>query len=110
MIEPTPLLQHAIRRPARGFLDRVYPLWTEQEIVKHLHPIRNHARKVARSLFDGSGIVVASIRIERAGVHESYRPPDTARQYAICQDWEQLIIILASWMGEFGSSVTELPQ
>ena len=99
MIQPTPLLQHPIRRPARGFLDRVYPLWTEDEVLKHLHPIRNYARKAARSSFDGSGIVAASIRIERAGLPESYRLPDTARQYAIFQNCEQLIAILASRMG-----------
>ena len=100
MIQPTPLLQHPIRRSARGFLDRVYPLWTEDEVLKHLHPIRNHARKVPRSSFDGTGIVAASIRIERAGLPESYRLPDTARQYAIFQNCEQLIAILASRMGD----------
>jgi len=101
VIQPiSPLSQHPIRRPARGFLERVYPLWSDHDIVKHLHPIRNQARKVARSSFNGAGIVAASIRIEQAGLPESYRLPDTAREFAVFQDCEQLIAILAGRIGD----------
>ena len=99
MIQPvSPLSQDPVRNAARGFLERVS--WRDHDIMKHLHPIRNQARKVARSSFNGSGIVAASIRIEQAGLPEGYRLRDTAREYAVIPDCEQLIAILASRMGD----------
>ena len=77
MIQPaSPLSQDPVRHPARALLERVY--WRDYDIMKHLHPIRNQARKVARSSFNGSGIVAAAIRVEQAGLPEGYRLLETA--------------------------------
>jgi hypothetical protein len=70
------------------------------EILKHVHPIRNRARKVARAPFTGSLIVAASTRIERGGLPEGYRLSAAAREYAMFEDSEQLAAILASRVGD----------
>ena len=84
----------------RGFLGRMAPVWRGNEILRHVHPIRDRARKVARMPFIGSAVVAASVRIEKAGMPQGYRLSETARQYALFQDCEQTVVTLASRVGD----------
>ena len=93
------LVERPISRATRGLFDRVYPFWSGDEIVKHVHPIRKHARKLARSPFLGSEIVAASTRIERAGMPAARQLSDMGREYASFQDCEQLVASLAGRVG-----------
>ncbi len=100
MIRPnSPLPENATSRATRGFFERVYPLWSKDDVLKHLGPIRNCARKAARSGFDGTAIVAASARLEQAGIPANYGLSTTAREYAVFQNCEQLVAIFASRVG-----------
>ena len=90
----------AIKHPGHGPVERVRPLWGGRELLKHIHPIRSRSRKVARLPFSGSDLVAASRRIEEAGLSEGYRLAKTAREYVVSQDCEEVIVRLASRIGD----------
>jgi len=95
-----PLTETHIRRSSRGFFGRISPVWNSNQILKHVHPIRSRARKIARSPFMGNSVVAASLRIQQGGLPPGYRLSDTAREFAVFQDCEQLATILASRVGD----------
>ena len=96
----SPISTLAIKPPGQGLIERVRPLWGGRELLKHIHPIRSRSRKVARLPFSGSDLVAASRRIEEAGLSEGYRLAKTAREYVVSQDCEEVIVRLASRIGD----------
>jgi hypothetical protein len=93
------LLDRHTNRPSHGWFERMHQLWSSEEIVKNIGPIRQLARKVSRSKFIGEGLVEAAARIERAGVPAAHSLSETAREYAALQNCEQLITALAGRVG-----------
>ena len=89
-----------IKNADQAFVDPVRPLWGSSNLIKHIHPIRSRSRKAARWPFLGSDLVAASRRVEAAGLPEGYHLFDTARQYALSKECEELIITLASRIGD----------
>jgi len=100
MIQLRSLGTPLIKPPNPGLIERVRLFWGSGDLIKHIDPIRIRSRKFARSPFIGSDLVAATRRIEAAGLPEGYRLFDTARQYALSQESEQLIITLASRVGD----------
>ena len=96
----SPLSTLAIKPPGQGLIERVRPLWGGRELLKHIHPIQSRSSKAARSPFIRSDLVAASRRIEEAGLSESYRLFETAREYVVSQDCEEVIVRLASRIGD----------
>ena len=96
----SPISTRAIKQPGPGLIQRVRPLWGGGELLKHIHPIRSRSRKEARSPFIRSDLVAASRRVEEAGLPESYRLYKTAREYVVSQDCEEVIVRLASRIGD----------
>ena len=96
----SPISTLAIKPPGQGLIERVRPLWGGRELLKHIHPIRSRSRKEARSPFIRSDLVAASRRVEEAGLPESYRLFETAREYVVSQDCEEVIVRLASRIGD----------
>jgi len=69
------------------------------DIVKYLSLIRESARALAHSPFDGNVIVEACSLAERAGIPTNYRLLATAREYAVFQNSGQLAVTLAGRVG-----------
>jgi len=96
---PSSLIGKPVIALTGGFLDRLFPFRTDNEILKHVLPVRRHARKTARSPFVGDQLVGASARLERAGMPAGYHLSAIAREYSAFEDCEQLVASLASRVG-----------
>jgi hypothetical protein len=95
-----PTTDSIIKEATSRFFGRSYPLWKDRQTLTHVQPIQHRARKVARMPYAGNLIVAASTRIERGGLPQDYRLTETAREYAIFQNCEQLVTRLAGRLGD----------
>src|SRR5262245_48646138 len=71
----------------------------DSEILKYFDLIREGARRVAHSPFEGSALVKASSWVEASGMPDSYRLHATACKYAVFDNSEQLAVTLAARVG-----------
>ena len=71
MIQPTRTLPEYLVNPlTAGFFASIHKS-SGNEILKHVHPICNGARRAARAPFVGSDLVAASVRIGKVGCHRA---------------------------------------
>jgi hypothetical protein len=74
-------------------------MWNDTQTLRHFDLVRHAAQTVSHLPFAGEAIVEACRSIEQAGMPAGYLLPATAREYAACQQGEDLAAALSCRIG-----------